>query len=213
MISHRFQSHFDSYIIARHHNHPSTRQRQRWCHCQHGSVETKVCCCKGSCLFPSFLLSPTNSVILCTQTVSAVTTEDMQALYDEAALNTQIPMHKNVLRTFGLVCEGQQYSLVMELAPKGSLLSALDTNRSQNRCFNFFSQLKLLRGILSGMSVISKSGIVHRDLAARNILLGQSLEPKIADFGFSRNIGSQKEGQTQSDLGASRREIRRKHIF
>jgi serine/threonine protein kinase len=168
---------------------------------------------KVRAFFPSFLLPATDSVILCIQTVSAVTTEDMQALYDEAALNTQIPMHKNVLRTFGLVCEGQQYSLVKELAPKGSLLSALDTNRAQNRCFNFFSQLKLLRGILSGMSVISKSGIVHRDLAARNILLGQSLEPKIADFGFSRNIGSQKEGQTQSDLGTPRRVIWHKNVF
>jgi serine/threonine protein kinase len=87
-------------------------------------------------------------------------------------------------------------------------LSALESNRANQRSFNFFSQLRILRGVLRGMSIISKSSIVHRDLAARNILLGPSMEPKIADFGFSRNIGTQKEGQTDTDLGPIRWMVR-----
>eukprot|EP01122_Echinamoeba_exundans_P017976 TRINITY_DN9909_c0_g1_i1.p1 TRINITY_DN9909_c0_g1~~TRINITY_DN9909_c0_g1_i1.p1 ORF type:complete len:763 (+),score=84.62 TRINITY_DN9909_c0_g1_i1:252-2540(+) len=138
------------------------------------------------------------------KSIVVTTNDEVQALQTEASLNAQIPLHKNVLRTFGLMSDGQQFSLVMELAPKGSLLSALEANRANQRTFNFFSQLKILRGVLRGMSIIANSSIVHRDLAARNILLGPELEPKISDFGWSRNLGSQKEGQTDTDLGPIR---------
>jgi serine/threonine protein kinase len=46
-----------------------------------------------------------------------------------------------------------------------------------------------MRGISSGMAFLHQMHITHRDLAARNILLdqvGNSLVPKITDFGMSR---------------------------
>jgi len=76
------------------------------------------------------------------------------------------------------------------------------------------------RGICAGMDHISKENIVHRgpslflllflpntnsshliDLAARNVLISNSGEPKISDFGMSRELIGNEKGQTASDVG------------
>lgn len=46
-----------------------------------------------------------------------------------------------------------------------------------------------------------KLTIKKRDLAARNVLLNNSLEVKISDFGMSRVLGSKDVGITQSNVG------------
>ncbi|XP_031561076.1 fibroblast growth factor receptor 2-like [Actinia tenebrosa] len=42
--------------------------------------------------------------------------------------------------------------------------------------------------VSQGMEYLSKRGYVHRDLAARNVLVGNSKEAKIADFGLTRHM-------------------------
>lgn len=38
------------------------------------------------------------------------------------------------------------------------------------------------------MAYLEKHGYVHRDLAARNVLVGATLNIKVADFGLSRSV-------------------------
>ena len=38
------------------------------------------------------------------------------------------------------------------------------------------------------MSFLSQKGILHRDLAARNILVNQSMQIKISDFGMAKDV-------------------------
>ena len=42
--------------------------------------------------------------------------------------------------------------------------------------------------------------MIHRDLAARNVLIGEALATKIADYGMSRDISSEKEYYRMSNL-------------
>jgi len=42
----------------------------------------------------------------------------------------------------------------------------------------------IVRGIALGMFHLHQHKLIHRDLASRNILLSNSYDPKIADFGM-----------------------------
>lgn len=52
----------------------------------------------------------------------------------------------------------------------------------------------MLRGIAAGMKYLSDMSYVHRDLAARNILVNNTMECKVSDFGLSRVLEDDPEG-------------------
>ena len=49
----------------------------------------------------------------------------------------------------------------------------------------------MLREVSLGMIALGQHGIVHRDLAARNVLVGEHHHVKVADYGLSRDLGTQ----------------------
>jgi len=62
--------------------------------------------------------------------------------------------------------------------------------------------IRLSKEICAGMIHLHTEAIIHRDLAARNILLTETLNSKITDFGFARVVESQDTpGQTETVVG------------
>ncbi|KAG4105989.1 Pkinase-domain-containing protein [Neocallimastix lanati (nom. inval.)] len=95
--------------------------------------------------------------------------------------------HQNVLRLYDYFRDERKIYLVLEYAPKGSVLDF-------QKKFTKFSESitsKIIRQTSDGLQYIHSKRIVHRDLKPENLLVDEKNDIKISDFGcavFTSNI-------------------------
>lgn len=118
-------------------------------------------------------------------------------------VNTLSVLHCDYIVKYRGVCYSPgrlTMSLVMEYLPHGSLIGYLDSHRhnvNTRRLLLFASQ------ICKGMEYLQTLRYVHRDLAARNILVASESLVKIADFGLTKIIPTDKEYYRVTQPGES----------
>eukprot|EP01122_Echinamoeba_exundans_P007398 TRINITY_DN2269_c0_g2_i1.p1 TRINITY_DN2269_c0_g2~~TRINITY_DN2269_c0_g2_i1.p1 ORF type:complete len:1362 (+),score=209.72 TRINITY_DN2269_c0_g2_i1:1089-5174(+) len=138
---------------------------------------------------------------------SAMFASHVADFFREAALMMSVPPHRNVTKLYGLVQEENNFALVMQFMANGSLEDMAKRQKDENNGrYPENLMFKIVLGIARAMEHLAAQRVVHRDLAARNILLTDSFEPKVADFGLSRVVSAEddKVGQTKSDIGPIR---------
>jgi len=120
--------------------------------------------------------------------------EHTKIILSEALIMQKIPNHPNIVSFIGLslspVC------IVTEFMENGSLNSFFKPETK-------LDTIGILAGIAAGMQHLSAHKLVHKDLAARNILLNKNMDPKVADFGYSKIRNTESEYST-SKLGPLR---------
>ena len=96
--------------------------------------------------------------------------------------------HPNVVRLYG-ACLEPVPTVVMALAPSGTLQDALDAHRFKGNS----EVVRLLAGIARGMEAVHAHKIIHLDLKPENVLLSADNVPWVTDFGLSTssNLNSQ----------------------
>nr|XP_020468278.1 ephrin type-A receptor 2 isoform X1 [Monopterus albus] len=99
--------------------------------------------------------------------------------------------HQNIIRLEGVVTKFKHAMIVTEYVENGALDRYL---RDHDGEFSSFQLVGMLHGIAAGMKYLSEMSYVHRDLAARNILVNNTLECKVSDFGLSRVLEDDPEG-------------------
>lgn len=77
--------------------------------------------------------------------------------------------------------------LILEYASGGSL-EALLISRRADQGLDLVQILSFATTIADGMRFLAERAVVHRDLASRNVLLTESLQCKISDFGLARTV-------------------------
>jgi serine/threonine protein kinase len=126
--------------------------------------------------------------------------KELESFKREAELLKNLVRHKNVVGYIGITVPPQPLSIVQEFCHGGSL----NTYLAKNPNIEPKMIVKWLRGIALGMLHLHAEKIIHRDLATRNILLSESLEAKVSDFGMSRQANSDDDllsQKTTSDVG------------
>ncbi|GKA78440.1 kinase-like domain, phloem protein 2-like protein, partial [Tanacetum coccineum] len=94
--------------------------------------------------------------------------------------------HENLISLLGFCKEGDEMILIYELASRGSL------DRILNKATLTWTQrLKICLDAAKGLSFLhdpkgTQQRILHRDIKSANILLDESLNAKVADFGLSK---------------------------
>ncbi len=99
--------------------------------------------------------------------------------------------HRNVMAIHDIGTARDEQSgqdinyIVMEYIEGESLTEYL-----QNKNLELKDKLRLASRIAAGLAAAHKLGIVHRDIKTDNVLLDESGDPKILDFGLAKPIGS-----------------------
>ena len=99
-------------------------------------------------------------------------------------------LHRNIVRTFSFSSDNQQTHFIsMEYVDGSDLRTHLcQTGFSTDYCIRY------LASIAQAMRHATSRGVVHRDLKPDNILLTNSGELKVADFGISQFASAAEEG-------------------
>ncbi|URD81746.1 G-type lectin S-receptor-like serine threonine-protein kinase [Musa troglodytarum] len=96
--------------------------------------------------------------------------------------------HRNLVRLLGYCIEGNERMLILEYIENRSLDTFIYDKR-KSILLNWSKRLDIIVGIARGLQYLHQDcnmKVVHRDLKPSNILLDESLNPKISDFGIAR---------------------------
>ncbi|XP_068207607.1 tyrosine-protein kinase STK-like [Palaemon carinicauda] len=107
----------------------------------------------------------------------------MSQFMEEAAIMKTLK-NKNIVVLYGICTTKDTIYIITEYLKNGSLLDFL--RREENEDLPDNIRVSFALQVANGMCYLERKRLIHRDLAARNVLVGESINCKIADFGLAR---------------------------
>eukprot|EP01114_Cavostelium_apophysatum_P014240 TRINITY_DN3642_c1_g2_i1.p1 TRINITY_DN3642_c1_g2~~TRINITY_DN3642_c1_g2_i1.p1 ORF type:complete len:755 (+),score=73.92 TRINITY_DN3642_c1_g2_i1:135-2399(+) len=125
----------------------------------------------------------------------------LEEVEKEAAINSLISPHPNVVKFLGVAVMADKILLVSEFYGGGSLDRVIREVKMEHRQQIRWA-LEIARGMFHLHNSVKGISIIHRDLAARNVLLSSNGTAAVCDFGMSRlKSDSEDYGKTLSMYG------------
>ncbi|XP_066366928.1 putative receptor protein kinase ZmPK1 isoform X3 [Miscanthus floridulus] len=96
--------------------------------------------------------------------------------------------HMNLVRIWGICSEGSHRLLVSEYVENGSLANIL-FNEKNNILLDWKGRFNIALGVAKGLAYLHHEcleWVIHCDVKPENILLDQTFDPKITDFGLAK---------------------------
>ncbi|KAG6509345.1 calmodulin-binding receptor-like cytoplasmic kinase 3 isoform X1 [Zingiber officinale] len=95
--------------------------------------------------------------------------------------------HRNLVRLLGYTDKGNEFIIITEYVPNGTLREHLDGK--YGKILDFSQRLEIAIDVAHGLTYLhhyAEKSIIHRDVKSSNILLTEGFRAKVADFGFAR---------------------------
>ncbi|KAK4291131.1 hypothetical protein Pmani_036017 [Petrolisthes manimaculis] len=92
--------------------------------------------------------------------------------------------HPNIVILEAVCTLREPFLIVIEFMPDGNLLDYLRSD--DHGPLEVPHHVYIVAQVAAGMAYLEERRLMHRDLAARNVLMGPSLQCKVADFGLAR---------------------------
>ncbi|RWV83780.1 hypothetical protein BHE74_00025257 [Ensete ventricosum] len=109
--------------------------------------------------------------------------------------------HKNLVDLVGFCFEQGEQMLVYEYIPNGTLRENLIGRGG--RQLDWKKRLRVALGSARGLAYLHELAnppIIHRDVKSTNILLDESLNAKVADFGLSKLVSDSQKGHVSTQV-------------
>lgn len=103
--------------------------------------------------------------------------------------------HPNIVKLYDAGCDHETYYIAMELA-HGDNLGIL----RRRRPLSTDEALNIGRQVASALAALACENIIHRDIKPENIIVSESGEAKLTDFGIARDVHAE-ERVTQTGVG------------
>ncbi|KAG0094350.1 hypothetical protein BGZ93_007334 [Podila epicladia] len=109
--------------------------------------------------------------------------------------------HRHIIQFYRTHEQDGHIYLLMDLAEKGSLASAINakSDSRQDLLLDWPTKSRLAHEMARGLEYIHHEGFLHRDLKSANVLLTRHMEVKLADFGLAQVRQSMNTGASMSN--------------
>ncbi|XP_057971364.1 probable serine/threonine-protein kinase PBL25 [Malania oleifera] len=97
--------------------------------------------------------------------------------------------HPNLVNLIGYCADGDQRLLVYEYLPCGSLEDHLLDLEPEKKSLDWYTRMKIASGAALGLEYLhvkANPPVIYRDLKSSNILLDESFNAKLSDFGLAK---------------------------
>ncbi|KAF5472944.1 hypothetical protein F2P56_009600 [Juglans regia] len=100
-----------------------------------------------------------------------------------------LALHRNLLRLYGFCMSSDERLLVYPYMPNGSVADRLRDTRREKPTLDWNRRMRIAVGAARGLLYLHEQcnpRIIHRDVKAANILLDESFEAVVGDFGLAK---------------------------
>ncbi|XP_057843160.2 receptor protein-tyrosine kinase CEPR1 [Cryptomeria japonica] len=113
--------------------------------------------------------------------------------------------HTNIVKLYCCLSNKHSNLIVYEYMKNGSLWNRLH-GENRGSTLDWQTRYKILLGIAYGLAYLHHDcvpAIVHRDVKSSNILLGEDMEPCLADFGVSKCLQVSGKGNSTAVIAGT----------
>ena len=109
--------------------------------------------------------------------------QSVDIIYREILLQRSF-LHDNIVRLYQVIEDKDNFFMIMEYMPNGTLFSQIRKNKGfeEKEAFNYFIQA------CSAIYFLHENGYAHRDLKPENLLLDDKGNLKLCDFGWCVDV-------------------------